>query len=153
MLLGRYNSNAPNFYDLRARKEQSFKWLHEHGGTRCPSESDSGEAESNCPPHSECGEASSPLPIQSGSGRVHHCIPRLLHLALTRMQSFSSLHPLPSLTLGQMYNLSLEKLHPASQLLVNVDQALWPKNSHLNWRPLQAGVCFQTLVRHTLCAL
>ena len=43
----------------------------EHGGTRCPSESDSGEARSNCPPHSECGEASSPLPTPSGSGRVH----------------------------------------------------------------------------------
>jgi len=57
------------------------------------------------------------------------CILRLLHLTLTWIQSILSLHPLLSLTLGQMYNLSL---HPAGQLLVDVDQALWPKNSHLN---------------------
>jgi len=62
----------------------------EHGGTRCPSESDSGEARSNCPPHSECGEASSPLPTQSGSGRVHPETPP------SRLDSESPSSPLPN---------------------------------------------------------
>lgn len=67
----------------------------EHGGTRSPSESDSGEAGSNCPPHSECGEASSPLPTQSGSGRVHpETPPSRLDLVTVHLESPSS--PLPN---------------------------------------------------------
>lgn len=67
----------------------------EYGGTRCPSESDSGEARSNCPPHSECGEASSPLPTQSGSGRVHPETPPS-HLDSDTVHLESPSSPLPN---------------------------------------------------------